>query len=65
MQHDVRFHIRHGTATNRSRSYPITASLVIGRALTADVVVQDPMSSRQHARFFIRDGFGWVEDFKQ
>ena len=34
---------------------------MIGRVLSADVVVQDPMSSRQHARF-VRDGFGWVED---
>ena len=62
MQHDVRFHIRYGTTTNSLEAIPLTASLVIGRALTADVVVQDPMSSRQHARFFIQEGFGWVED---
>ena len=62
MQHKVRFNVRSGNATDQSESIPLTESLVIGRALTADVVVQDPMSSRQHARFFIRDGFGWVED---
>ena len=62
MQHDVRFHIQYGTTTNRLDAIPLTTSLVIGRALSADVVVQDPMSSRQHVRFFIRDGFGWVED---
>lgn len=57
----MRFHIRSGKATS-SESIPLTESLVIGRALNVDVVVQDPMSSRQHARFFVRDGFGWVED---
>ena len=61
MEHKVRFHIRSGKATN-SESILLTESLVIGRALNVDVVVQDPMSSRQHARFFVRDGFGWVED---
>ena len=62
MQHKVRFNIRSGNAAEQSESIPLTESLVIGRALTADMVVQDPMSSRQHARFFVKDGFGWVED---
>ena len=61
MEHKVRFYIRSGKSTT-SDSILLTETLVIGRALNVDLVVQDPMSSRQHARFFMRDGFGWVED---
>ena len=57
----MRFYIRSGKSTT-SDSILLTETLVIGRALNVDLVVQDPMSSRQHARFFMRDGFGWVED---
>jgi len=36
--------------------------LVVGRATTATIVIQDSRVSRQHARFVLRDGGWWVED---
>lgn len=55
------FHIEYGSKDSRQK-IPLIDSLVIGRSLSLDIVVSDPMSSRMHARFFVKDGCGWVED---
>jgi len=43
---------------------PLTAHapIVLGREPPAEVVVDDPSISRQHARFMLRSGEVWVED---
>ncbi|HEY6558991.1 MAG TPA: sigma 54-interacting transcriptional regulator [Polyangiaceae bacterium] len=43
---------------------PLTAHapIVLGREPPAEVVVDDPSISRQHARFMLRQGEIWVED---
>lgn len=38
------------------------AEVIIGRALTAAIVIPDSRVSRQHARFVQRDGAWWIED---
>ena len=55
------FYIEYGSKDSRQK-IPLIDSLVIGRSLSLDIVVSDPMSSRMHARFFVKDGCGWVED---
>ena len=36
--------------------------LIVGRMRPADVVIDDGSISRQHARFFRKDGAVWIED---
>src|SRR4051812_40467217 len=41
---------------SRTFQLPWTGDLVIGRSETAEVQLQDPAVSRDHARIFVRDG---------
>ncbi|GBD45266.1 FHA domain-containing protein FhaB [bacterium HR41] len=40
----------------------IDGGATLGRAASADVVVQDPFASAAHARIFAHGGFMWIED---
>jgi len=55
------FQIEYGKSDSQQK-IPLIDSLIIGRSLSSDIVISDPMSSRMHARFFVKDGCGWVED---
>ena len=61
MDANILFYIEYGPNDKRDRIALVDA-LVMGRSLSLDIVVSDPMASRIHARFFMKDGLGWVED---
>ncbi len=45
------------------RDYPVGRRCVIGRNLSADIVLdEDPLVSREHAQLVFADGVLWVED---